>query len=256
MKPFFTIIIPTHNSGNVVGRAINSALSQSFADFEVLLMDNLSDDNTTEVAGSFKDDRIKVFSEKDTGIYDAMNKGIVQSQGEWILFLGGDDQLHGPEVLRHIHEVIQVNPSSRFIYGDVRTSNGGLQRYNDYNYRKLLSMCICQQSIFYHRKLFDEHRFDPEYKVCGDWDLNLKVFRSPNNPVYVDLPVATFNVSGISHNWTAHPEFIDKFKNKTRSILRYRGIGYLVYYYAMEFLVRVRNRLKWSYRKIFVPSNQ
>jgi glycosyltransferase involved in cell wall biosynthesis len=248
--PFFSIIIPTHNSAPVLGRAINSILCQRFTDFEVLVVDGLSTDDTTKVARSFTDARISIISEKDNGIYDAMNKGIARSTGKWMYFMGSDDQLHDPKILQHIHDVIQTNPSSKFVYGDVMTSNSGMQSYRNYNYLKLLAMCICHQAIFYHRSLFDDILYDPRYRVCGDWDFNLKVFRRRNHPVYVNVPVAIFNITGASNNWINHPEYLENFKSRTKTILRYRNPGYLIYYYFSAILGRIKHRSKRFYQKL------
>ena len=75
-RPVFSIIIPTYDSGNLIATAIESILKQTYRDFEVLIIDGLSSDRTLDVCNSFNDDRIKILSEKDAGIYDAMNKGI------------------------------------------------------------------------------------------------------------------------------------------------------------------------------------
>src|SRR5690606_10898813 len=138
LYPFFSIIIPTHNSDRFVPKAIDSLISQKFSDFEILIVDGLSDDNTVEVVNAFHDTRIQITSEKDTGIYDAMNKGVLLSKGQWLLFLGSDDRLHDPSVLQDVYDTVHAHPSSKFIYGDVMTSNGGTQTYRNYTYLRLL----------------------------------------------------------------------------------------------------------------------
>ena len=74
-----SIIIPTYNSEKVIGRALESILCQTFSDYEVLVMDGASHDETTNVVKSYNDLKIKIFSEPDKGVYDAMNKGIRKS---------------------------------------------------------------------------------------------------------------------------------------------------------------------------------
>ena len=88
-----SIIIPTYNSASVLAKALDSIVKQNFTDWEVLVMDGVSTDNTIKVAQSYNDSRIHIFSEPDKGIYDAMNKGIEKAQGEWLYFLGSDDWL-------------------------------------------------------------------------------------------------------------------------------------------------------------------
>ena len=71
---FFTIIIPTYNSANTIKSAIDSVIMQSFTSFEIVLLDACSSDLTLKIVESFKDKRIKIVSERDKGVYDAMNK--------------------------------------------------------------------------------------------------------------------------------------------------------------------------------------
>ncbi len=88
-QPFFTIIIPTFNSDKTLQNALNSILQQGFTDFEVVVVDGLSVDNTLQVLreNSQKDHRVRFVSEKDKGIFDAMNKGINMAKGAWLYFM-------------------------------------------------------------------------------------------------------------------------------------------------------------------------
>ncbi|MBP5724119.1 MAG: glycosyltransferase [Bacteroidales bacterium] len=88
-----SIIIPTYNSSKIIGRALDSIVNQTMQDFEVLVMDGASTDNTGEIVASYNDERIKFYSEPDKGIYDAMTKGITKAQGESLYFISIDDWL-------------------------------------------------------------------------------------------------------------------------------------------------------------------
>ena len=86
-----SIIIPTFNSANTLRRALDSIIGQTLNDLEVLIMDGVSTDQTLDIAKTYNDNRIRIFSEPDNGVYDAMNKGIDKASGEWLYFLGSDD---------------------------------------------------------------------------------------------------------------------------------------------------------------------
>ena len=90
-----SIILPTFNCDKVIRHCIESIVGQEFHDWELLVMDGMSRDGTLEIVRQYssKDSRIRVYSEPDNGIYDAMNKGIDKSQGEWLYFMGSDDSL-------------------------------------------------------------------------------------------------------------------------------------------------------------------
>ena len=100
--PKVSIIIPTCNSAKTLSRCLDSVISQSFTDWEVLMKDGVSNDDTIIIASSYQDSRIRIYSEPDKGIYDAMNKGIDKAQGEWLYFLGSDDWLLNNCVLEEI----------------------------------------------------------------------------------------------------------------------------------------------------------
>ena len=90
-----SIIIVTYNAANHIEYALDSVTKQTFKNFECLIIDGKSKDETINIVEKYckKDKRIRYISEPDNGIYDAMNKGYEFSKGEWILYLGADDQL-------------------------------------------------------------------------------------------------------------------------------------------------------------------
>lgn len=110
----FSIIIPTYNSSATLGQALNSIIEQSFKDFEILIMDGASSDKTVAIAQKINDPRISIYSEPDSGVYDAMNKGIARARGEWVYFLGSDDWLINNTVLDKINA--HISPDIDIIY--------------------------------------------------------------------------------------------------------------------------------------------
>jgi len=84
--PYLSIIIPTYNCENTISNCLNSILTQSYVDFEILIIDGASKDTTLEILKKYDDKRLKIVSEPDKGIYDAMNKGLKIANGNWIYF--------------------------------------------------------------------------------------------------------------------------------------------------------------------------
>ena len=117
--PFFSIIIPSFNSEKTILACIQSILLQTFDSYEVLVMDNCSEDSTLEILKLFLNDkRLKIYQEKDTGVYDAMNKGIDKANGEWLFFLGSDDEFFDAEVLKKSYNLLSKT-ESEWAYGYV-----------------------------------------------------------------------------------------------------------------------------------------
>lgn len=90
-----SIIIATYNSEKTLRRALDSVLNQSYQDWECIVVDGASKDNTIGIVKEYvkKDSRFRYISEPDHGIYDAFNKGWKMAKGEWVMYLGSDDRL-------------------------------------------------------------------------------------------------------------------------------------------------------------------
>jgi glycosyltransferase involved in cell wall biosynthesis len=214
--PFFSIIIPTFNSDNTLNGALLSILNQKFVDFEVLIIDNLSTDKTVSLAKGFNDKRIKIYSEKDFGIYDAMNKGIELSTGKWLYFLGSDDLFFDKEVLSKVKSNIScfdtVVYGSVKIHGNVSWANNNSFYDGKFTSKKFSHKNICHQSLFYKRKTIIKNstRFNIKYEICADWEFNMRLWQN-NYFRYLDFVVAVFNAGGISSNAKSDYEFETDF---------------------------------------------
>jgi glycosyltransferase involved in cell wall biosynthesis len=202
LNPLFSIVIPTYNSEENIEFLLRDLLSQTFEDFEILVIDGCSTDYTIEKAQNVQDGRIKIISEKDLGIYDAMNKGIVNASGKWLYFLGSDDKLFNDSVLSKVSKHLEgqnVVYGNVKINGDTTWSKDGQIYDGEFDFEKLFNRNICHQAVFYNSEFIKGHqfKFNLEYTLCSDWDLNLRC-RSITEFLYVDLIIAEFNAGGLS----------------------------------------------------------
>ncbi|MBZ9787853.1 glycosyltransferase [Psychroflexus sp. CAK57W] len=178
MQPFFSIIIPTYSVESFLPMAVDSILKQSFNRFEIVIMDGLSNDNTVSIAEDYSksDTRVRVFSDKDNGIYDAMNMGIKKAKGEYLFFLGSDDTLYNASVLKSIYNSF-INKPVDVLYGNVYSDRFNGIYDGIFNGEKLFYKNICHQSIFFKKTVFDKTGFfDLKYKAHADYDHNIKWF--------------------------------------------------------------------------------
>jgi glycosyltransferase involved in cell wall biosynthesis len=197
--PFFTIIIPTFNSEKTLQKALDSILSQNFSDFEILIVDGVSNDRTVNIikTNAEIDKRISFISEKDNGIFDAMNKGIGMTQGTWLYFLGSDDNLYDGSVLSFVFDNLNYS-SCNFLYGNIMSDRG---LYGGaFNDEKILRKNISHQAIFYKREVFSKMGdYNLKYKTHADWEFNIRCFTSNFISVkYIDLVIAKFAKGGVS----------------------------------------------------------
>jgi glycosyltransferase involved in cell wall biosynthesis len=203
--PLFSIIIPTFNSAKTLAKCLESIKIQEFKDYEVVVIDANSTDSTIEIikyfAGRF--DNFRWLSESDNGVYDAMNKGVRIANGEWLYFLGSDDELFDSSVFSVVTQKIYLK-RPRIVYGNVLIigncgwANDG-QTYNGkFSLQNIVFSNICHQSIFYHRTVFQKvGYFNLKYKICADYDFNIRA-SAIYKFSYCDLVIAKFRGGGLS----------------------------------------------------------
>ncbi len=225
MSYLISVIIPTYNSGDSLQGLMDSLINQSFQNFEVILMDGLSQDHSLETAQAYQEffkDRLIIHSAKDHGVYDAMNKGIERTKGSWLFFIGSDDNIYSPSTFLEVSRVLQYTSShvvygNVLIHGDTGWANDGDLYDGEFNLEKLLMKNICHQAIFYRREMFEMYgNYNIRYSVCADYDLNLRFFAKTKYE-FTPLVVADFFGGGAS---TA---FFDRlfFRDKNQKVVEY-----------------------------------
>ncbi|MBB1284664.1 glycosyltransferase [Flavisolibacter sp. BT320] len=222
-----SIVIPTYNSAECLERCLNSIKIQSFTNFEVIVIDNVSNDKTLDIVNRFSKGGLMIncISRKDSGVYDAMNNGIKEANGEWIYFLGSDDYLLDNYVLLKFSEYISDSKmKAHLMYGNVNSHFYGDKYAGEFDVHKIMTKNICHQAIFYNRKIFDlVGLFNLKYKILADYDFNLRCFFSHRVKVkYIDMTVAYFSDGGIS-NTIVDDIFYSDYSNKAEIV---KKVGY------------------------------
>lgn len=194
----FSIIMATYNCGQKVENTLQSIFSQNKELFELIVVDGASTDETLDYIKKYGYG-LTLISEKDTGVYDAFNKGIDAATGKYLYFIGAGDCLR-PGVLEEVKELLPTETPS-FVYGDYY-----LMKQESYVACKFSSGSnftannICHQSIFYHRTIFDiVGKYDLQYKICADWVLNFNCFNHQAIiKQYIPNYIADFEEGGLS----------------------------------------------------------
>lgn len=197
-QPRISIIIPTLNSAKSLQRAIDSVRSQDYKDIELIIIDGKSSDGTFEIIENNSQHIAKWISEPDNGIYDAMEKGVRLATGNWIHFLGSDDVL-----VNCLNKVKDYLKNSKTIYyGDVYYTFRNIVYDGKFNWEKLSKRNICQQAIFYPREVFNDYKFNKEYKVLADYEFNIRCWGEGNYKFeYIPILIAIYDDhSGTSFN--------------------------------------------------------
>lgn len=172
-QPMFSLITVVRNSVETIEECIASVRKQSFRDFEYIVIDGLSDDGTSELILKNSDAVDIYVREKDSGIYDAMNKGITLCRGKYIGIINSDDA-YFPDTLKIVNDVITSNPSAQIVYGEVEIiSESGEILSVDHS--ELSQRMIAHPSCFVSAELFENFGvFNSELKIAADYDLMLR----------------------------------------------------------------------------------
>lgn len=202
--PLVSIIIPVKNGEKTIRECLESIRTQTSQNFEVLVLDGASTDATQDIVNSYlsKMSNLQWTSEKDAGVYDAMNKGIKKSMGKWLYFMGCDDRLCCETVIQHIeHEVFLSKGENDILYGDVIFENTSkTSQHKSFRKRDFLTQNLNHQSMFFRRRVFKiKGDFSSDFPVFADWHFNISCFLDPRiRTKYVDRVIAFYSNKGLS----------------------------------------------------------
>jgi glycosyltransferase involved in cell wall biosynthesis len=212
-----TIIIVTYNAEKHIGDVLESLIPRINEQTEVIIIDGLSIDNTVNIIKEYQKYISKFISEKDSGIYDAMNKGVSMASGKYILFLGADDQL-----LINLQELSGLLLDEKTIYyGDVLLSPSNKLYGGKFSTAKLINRNICHQSILFPKTVFEEYQYGDDYKLMEDYVMNLKLWSSKKFKFnYLEKTISVYNITGLSSTTEDVGFKNDSFK----LIFRYFGV--------------------------------
>ena len=197
------------NAADTIEKTVLSVLSQTYENIEYIVMDGQSVDSTLDILKKYESDsKVRIFSGKDTGLYNAMNKGIDACSGDYVIFLNSGDLFADNQVLENAVSKIQFNSEincGELFYGNVIRSYDGeskLEKYpGKYVVFRLLMMgkMPCHQGIFTGIDTMRKYRFDESYKICADFDFLMRCLRGHVRMAYLDVNVSIVDcVNGIS----------------------------------------------------------
>jgi len=214
-----TLSIITVNKNNAAGleKTIQSVVCQTSHDYEYIIIDGASDDESVNIIKKHANKINYWVSEPDTGIYNAMNKGIRKAQGDYCLFLNSGDWLIEPKTLENVFSEIKGKEADIF-YSDKSKSDNTLKQYPyDLSLMILVKHTINHQNTLIKRSLFSDHGFYNEnLAISSDWEFILFEFWKYKNIFnHIKTNIAIFDVNGIGSSETLErtKEALIVFKN-------------------------------------------
>jgi glycosyltransferase involved in cell wall biosynthesis len=214
--PLVSVVIPCYNQAHFLSEAIESTLSQSYESFEIIVVDDGSTDNTSEVASRYPQ-QVRLIRQENRGLSGARNTGLAESEGEYVVFLDADDRLL-PGALEVGVRELEAHPECAFVYGHVKliATDGSLlkiprQPYVEDHYATLLHYNYIRMPamVMYRRAVFEVvGDFDTSVDATADWDLYLRIARE--YPVHHHGEVVAEYRRQHGTNMTGNPAFMLK----------------------------------------------
>jgi putative colanic acid biosynthesis glycosyltransferase len=195
-----SIVTIVRNDKPGLVRTRTSIVSQSFRDFEWLIVDGASTDGTAQYAQSLDESYVSARSESDNGIFDAMNKGLERATGDFVLFLNAGDTLVNAAILDQVGACLRRG-NVDFLYGDSLEAFGGdrlVYKAARGHERVTYGMFACHQTMFYRRSLIGAQRYDCRFRVSGDYAFTAQFLTKKPRIERVDQALCIFDLTGTS----------------------------------------------------------
>ena len=249
----FSIITVCYNSEKTIRRTFESVLSQSFTDYEYIVVDGNSKDSTVEIIKEYEpkfNGRMHWISEPDNGIYDAMNKGIRMAKGDFINMMNSDDQI-APNALQYVVERLNEVPDTDIFNGLEKRINAFDEEVSVFRnpHRFLpLGVEIRHQSAYIRRTLHEKIGlyYGEKYSLSADYEFFLRAFENNAKFTPVDRILSIFSLDGLSDK--------NAFKSKKQVLKILFDHGYIstfryhfsvsIYFVGIKFLRKIIDKIQ------------
>ena len=248
-----SIITSVFNGEDYIAQTIKSVLEQTYHDFEYIIIDGNSTDDTISIVRSFEEQfnskkiNYKWVSESDTGIYNAWNKALKVISGDWVVFIGADDYFINNKVLNNMIPFLLEAQSHKinYVYGQINHVSKSEKfiemsgkPWHLQKERFCYSMNIGHSGAFHSKNLFKEHgMFNETFKITGDYEFLLREFKDPNkDALFVNKPCLVMREGGVSANLQNRLKVV-KESQKARALNNINSFSKELFFW--EFRVRV-----------------
>ena len=195
----FSVITINYNNKEGLEHTIESVLSQTNKDYEYIIIDGGSTDGSMDVIKTYQDHITYWLSEKDQGVYHAMNKGVAHAHGDYLIFMNSGDRFYSPDVLSSLYEYQEDIICGKVLKGDSSRPSGHHKQI--ISLVDLMRASLPHQAMFIKRELLLKHPYDEKYKILSDWKFSIETIIFDNCSFRnIDIIVANYDTTGISTN--------------------------------------------------------
>lgn len=195
-RPLLSIIITVLNGQETIADCLKSIDRQSFTGYEVVIIDGGSSDGTVDIINSSRVNGLTLEIMPGIGLYAGLNAGIDKAIGEWMYFMGCDDQLFDLSTLSKVSKILRET-SDKIVCGSVKYTSGFVLK--PILYSPILTKYVHHhQGTFYQRQLFDTYRYNEKLFIASDYELNIKLKLDGYSCTVIQDIVALYGEEGIS----------------------------------------------------------
>ena len=201
-QPKLSVVTIVFNNVRDIERTLLSVLNQSYSNIEYVVIDGGSVDGTLEILNKYRPRISTVISEADNGIYDAMNKGLANATGDYVLFMNSGDEIYAPDT---VEKIFSTQPDADIYYGETEMFDENWKSLGQRRHKAPLQftwkdfkhgMSISHQAIYIRRAITT--RYDTNYKLSADIDWILRAAKNAKKIVNTKRYVAKYLVGGMS----------------------------------------------------------
>lgn len=198
----FTVVTIAYNEEQNIAETMRSVICQNYKELEYLVIDGGSSDHTVENAKKLAKESgrdVKIYSEPDFGIYNAMNRGITRATGDYLIFMNAGDSFYNYEILSDMADKIGRNGTAIYYGQAYLMRNGRCVGKNTTKHKALLRGYMpIHQSVAAPLVFLKKYYFNETYKIRGDYDWILRCYKAGVKFVDMDFPICRYDNSGLS----------------------------------------------------------
>lgn len=247
----FSIITVVYNGQNCIKKTIDSVFNQSYNNYEYIIIDGNSKDDTLKICEEHKEKITKIVSEPDKGLYDAMNKGIENASGDYIIFMNCGDTFYDEFVLEKVAQAIEMNNRPDFVYGDaIEVSEDETQKFlKKARSHKFIwyGMFTHHQAMIYKLKIVKDNKllYNLKYRIGADYAFTAEYLKYCRKILKLNLPICLFKQGGSS--FVSYKEGIKDQWFIRKNILKINWLGRLAIFLIHFLIIIIRRKFPCIY---------
>ena len=203
LKTDVSIIIPVYNDANCIAKCLKSVTGWEEVNAQIIVVEGQSHDHTMDEITPFVTEINHLISEKDNGVYDAMNKGLDHIKSDWVYFLGADDTVLSESAMKSL---IVMNGDEKIRIGKVKIITHDSRVPNEYPAAfgpcLVWRNCTHHQGALYHHSLFQTRKFDTSFKILADYKMNLELWLKGQKALLSEVELAECGDGGLSRDFS------------------------------------------------------